>query len=234
MYCPTCGTSPDVVIVDGISLGTHVSKLTGLIRPPTHVDNTSEQVDSISSYRARGLPAIVQKDIRNVVNKIINLQTSDPFPDITKLAEYYPDLLAFIHLYLRSTNTIHQRVYRDLISQVAAPDIVLQLIPVSAIKPLKGLQLQGIAPIWLQCLCLVVGVVLASHRSEGSSIPHEICNLVGWLADCANQVFTNLAQHGPGQTEQNVSKGDWQQTGTCYELPTVHRCQVYQKLRHNT
>ncbi|KAI9457497.1 hypothetical protein HD554DRAFT_2030036, partial [Boletus coccyginus] len=50
MYCPTCGVSPDVVIVDDISLRMHVFKLTGSIRPPMHVDNTSEQVDSISSY----------------------------------------------------------------------------------------------------------------------------------------------------------------------------------------
>lgn len=234
MYCPTCGASPDVVIVDGISLGTHVSKLTGSIQPPTHVDNTSERVDSISSYRARGLPAIIQRDVRSVVNKIINLQTSDPFPDVTKLAKTYPELLAFIHLYLRSVNTIHQRSYCDLIAQVAAPDIVLQLIPVSAIEHLKGLQLQGTAPIWLQRLCPAIGAVLASHKSEGSSIPLEIRNLAGWLAERAHQVFTNLGQHDPGQIEQDISKENWQQTGTCYGLPAVRRRRVYPKLRYDT
>ncbi|KAF8833731.1 hypothetical protein BDN67DRAFT_976448 [Paxillus ammoniavirescens] len=60
MWCPTCGTSPAVVIADGISLGTHISKVTGLIRLPTHVDQTSEKVDSISTYHACGLPAITQ------------------------------------------------------------------------------------------------------------------------------------------------------------------------------
>ncbi|KAH7903036.1 hypothetical protein BJ138DRAFT_980104, partial [Hygrophoropsis aurantiaca] len=28
MLCPTCGSSPEVISADGISLGTHVSKLT--------------------------------------------------------------------------------------------------------------------------------------------------------------------------------------------------------------
>ncbi|KAF9236952.1 hypothetical protein BU15DRAFT_32130, partial [Melanogaster broomeanus] len=36
MMCPTCGLTPDIVIADGISLGTHVSKLTSSIRPPTY------------------------------------------------------------------------------------------------------------------------------------------------------------------------------------------------------
>ncbi|KAF8128390.1 hypothetical protein EV363DRAFT_1149279, partial [Boletus edulis] len=35
MMCSTCGVTPDIVIADGISLGTHVSKLTSSVCPPT-------------------------------------------------------------------------------------------------------------------------------------------------------------------------------------------------------
>ena len=45
MTCPTCGPYPSVVIVDGISLGTHTSKLVSSIQPPTFVDESSEQLD---------------------------------------------------------------------------------------------------------------------------------------------------------------------------------------------
>ncbi|KIJ11559.1 hypothetical protein PAXINDRAFT_157266 [Paxillus involutus ATCC 200175] len=108
MWCPTCGTSPAVVIADGISLGTHISKVTGLIQPPTYVDQTSEKVDSISTYRARGLPAITQQDVQSVINKIINLGPSDIIPDMSKLASTYPEVLACIYLYLHNrSKSIH-------------------------------------------------------------------------------------------------------------------------------
>ncbi|KAI0083761.1 hypothetical protein BDY19DRAFT_899808 [Irpex rosettiformis] len=50
MYCPTCGSTPNVVIADGISLGTHRSKLTTKVQPPTMTDSTSETINTISTY----------------------------------------------------------------------------------------------------------------------------------------------------------------------------------------
>ncbi|ETW80925.1 hypothetical protein HETIRDRAFT_319999, partial [Heterobasidion irregulare TC 32-1] len=38
MTCPTCGPNPSVVIADGVSLGTHSSKLTAVVKPPTYTD----------------------------------------------------------------------------------------------------------------------------------------------------------------------------------------------------
>ncbi|KAF9235541.1 hypothetical protein BU15DRAFT_35345, partial [Melanogaster broomeanus] len=134
MWCPTCGSSPEVVIADGISLGTHVSKLTASIQPPTFVDVRSEKVESISSYRARGLPAIIQRDMRSIVNKIVatpaTCHTPENISDIVKLANLYPQLWAFIQLYVHnSVTSVYYKPYRDFIQQIAAPDIVLQLVP---------------------------------------------------------------------------------------------------------
>ncbi|KAF9230538.1 hypothetical protein BU15DRAFT_69113 [Melanogaster broomeanus] len=77
MMCPTCGLTPDVVIADGISLGTHVSKLTSSIRPPI-----------ISSYGARCLPAITVHDLRTTVNKVL-VATLVPFGAISLLDEFH-------------------------------------------------------------------------------------------------------------------------------------------------
>ncbi|KAK7687207.1 hypothetical protein QCA50_009712 [Cerrena zonata] len=63
MVCPQCGPNPDIIIVDGVSLSTHVSKLTRHIHPPTFVDDTCENIDSITTYKARQLPAIPEKEI---------------------------------------------------------------------------------------------------------------------------------------------------------------------------
>ncbi|KAG1750673.1 hypothetical protein EDD22DRAFT_764764, partial [Suillus occidentalis] len=157
MQCPTCGSSPDIVIADGVSLGTHVSKLTKFISPPTFVDERSERVESISSYRARCLPAIPQKDIRTTVNKILDATVThipNILPDMSKLEVQYPELSSFIRLYCSNgTNSPYYRTYRDLIQQISAPDIVLQLIPVAAIKPLQQLRDQGSTPNWLQRTC---------------------------------------------------------------------------------
>ncbi|KAG2028938.1 hypothetical protein BDR03DRAFT_819427, partial [Suillus americanus] len=150
MQCPTCGSSPDIVIADGVSLGTHVSKLTKLISPPTFVDERSERVESISSYRARCLPAIPQKDIRSIVNKMLDATVThipDILPDMSKIDAQYPELSSFIRLYCSNgTHSPYYRTYRDLIQQISAPDIILQLIPVAAIKPLQQLRDQGSAP----------------------------------------------------------------------------------------
>ncbi|KIK94476.1 hypothetical protein PAXRUDRAFT_142731, partial [Paxillus rubicundulus Ve08.2h10] len=132
MWCPTCGSSPGVVIADGISLRTHVSKLTASIQPPTYVDETSEKIESISSYHARGLPAIIQRDMQNIINKIMTApatcNTPDNISDIVKLGNLYPQLWAFIQLYLcNGTKSVYYKSYRDLIQQITAPDIVLQL-----------------------------------------------------------------------------------------------------------
>ncbi|KAJ8596806.1 hypothetical protein M405DRAFT_725472 [Rhizopogon salebrosus TDB-379] len=167
MQCPTCGSSPDIVIADGVSLGTHVSKLTKSISPPTSVDGSSEQVDSISSYRARHLPAVPQKEIRTIINKILDATVThipDILPDMSKIDVQYPELSSFIHLYFRiGINSPYHRTYRDLIQQIAAPDIILQLVPMIAIAPLQQLREQGDAPNWLQSICPAFGAIVNAH-----------------------------------------------------------------------
>lgn len=72
MLCPACGPSPKVIIVDGISLGTHSSKLHPSICPPTFTDDASEHIESISSYQARHLPAIPQPAMCALVMKLLD------------------------------------------------------------------------------------------------------------------------------------------------------------------
>lgn len=131
MSCPTCGPSPPVVIADGVSLATRASKLTPGVRPPTFVDTMSERVESISSYKARGLPAIVQKDIRNAMNKFLDamsttLVASDAarspatLSNLSKVTEAYPVVGKFLNLIVStpSSSTLLRKVYRELARQV--------------------------------------------------------------------------------------------------------------------
>ncbi|KAF9230279.1 hypothetical protein BU15DRAFT_83840 [Melanogaster broomeanus] len=238
MWCPTCGSSPEVVIADGISLGTHVSKLTASIQPPTYVDVKSEKVESISSYRARGLPAIIQPDMRSIVNKIVaapaTCHTPENISNIVKLANLYPQLWSFIQLYIRnSVTSIYYKSYRDFIQQIAAPDIVLQLVPLSAVEALEHLDRSGVAQPWLQCLCPAIGAVINVHVSGGFTIPPELRRLAGWMAARASAVFSALAQHDPGMVTVSPAE-DWHKTGTYYGLPAIRRRRVYSKLKYDT
>ncbi len=141
MRCPTCGPSPRVIIVDGVSLGTHSSKLTSVIRPPTVTDALSENITSISSYRARFLPAIPEKAIQvmilkfletNSTVKLIQMDASGGYQFCT--AATYPALTNLLMLYMQAGSlSRHHKPYKTLIRQIAAPDIVLQLVPYDAI-----------------------------------------------------------------------------------------------------
>ncbi|KII82852.1 hypothetical protein PLICRDRAFT_96050 [Plicaturopsis crispa FD-325 SS-3] len=143
MACPLCGPSPEIVIADGISLGTHHSKLNDLVCPPTRVTESSEKVESISSWKARALPAIIQADLRSLVHKLLErtatcIPVPAELPDMSSLSSVYPDLMGLIRLYISNgTGSPHFKAYRNLIKQIAAPDIVLQLIPFDAIEPLR-------------------------------------------------------------------------------------------------
>ncbi|KAL6303927.1 hypothetical protein BKA93DRAFT_733998 [Sparassis latifolia] len=49
MHCPTCGPSLSIIIINGVSLMTHCSKLTLAVRLLTFTDQSSEQIESIFS-----------------------------------------------------------------------------------------------------------------------------------------------------------------------------------------
>ncbi|CDO77056.1 hypothetical protein BN946_scf184455.g6 [Trametes cinnabarina] len=101
MICPTCGPSPTIIIADGVTLATHASQLTTKVRPPTLTDTKSEVVSTISSYKARGLAAITQKDVRTLVIKFVESVAAGPLadmssvPDISSMAQMYPALSNF-------------------------------------------------------------------------------------------------------------------------------------------
>ncbi|KAG1891838.1 uncharacterized protein F5891DRAFT_1197280 [Suillus fuscotomentosus] len=210
MQCPTCGSSPDIVIADGVSLGTHVSKLTKSISPPTSVDERT----------------IPQKDICTTVNKISDATVThipNILPDMSKIDAQYPELSSFICLYCSNgTNSPYYRTYRDLIQQIAAPDIVLQLIPVAAIEPLQQLREQGNPPNWLQSICPAFGAVINAHVNGQCPIPNDIRNIAGWLAARADDVYTRLAQHEPSPMLQPTSE-PWEKIGICYGLPEIRK-----------
>lgn len=80
---------------------------------------------------------------------------------------------------------------------MAAPDIVLQLVPYPAIVPLQELACTGTDNQWIQALCPALGRVLQVHRTAETRIPSQVLCLVGWLAERAQSVYDRLAQHDP-------------------------------------
>lgn len=130
--CPTCGPSPSVVIADGVSLATHASKLKGAnIKPPTFTDSSSERIESISSYKARQLPAIHDRSIRREVSEFLVATTMtrttallNPISVSTTIEASYPELAALLRLSVAQEITMiavqHKRkALRDLIRQVS-------------------------------------------------------------------------------------------------------------------
>lgn len=147
MMCSTCGIALDIVIADGISLGTYVSKLTSSVYPPTCTNEHSEQILTISSYGACCLPAITLCQHQTTVNKTLAaMATLHPmadldagtFPDTSKLMDELPVLSLFINLYLTNgVDSPFHHTYHDLIQQIATPNIMLQLVPFLAIAVLE-------------------------------------------------------------------------------------------------
>ncbi|KAF7792679.1 hypothetical protein EIP86_003777 [Pleurotus ostreatoroseus] len=242
MYCPQCGSSPSIVIVDGISLATHTSKLIPTVRPPTYTDEHSEINSTISSYKARQLPAIPQVPLRAVAKQIINeIAGTAPIgelkPDtIVDLNTRYPAFAAYLSmLNSRGRHSAMFKPCRDFALQIIAPDIVLQLVPVSAIPLLQAMaNPMSEPPSWLQSLCPALGSVINSHVALGAPLPLEVRHVAVWLAHRAQEVYDRLAQHEPGIIQSNIPPEPWQQTGTYYGLPAVRRRRVYSKLRYDS
>lgn len=243
MKCPTCGPTPKVVIADGVSLGTQRSKLTASVSPPTRTSTNSDRVDSISTWKSRKLPTIPQKDIRTSIQRLLEATKThmpDQLPDLRKITDTYPVLHEFIRLYIQNDiASPHYRSYRNLIQQIAAPDIVLQLVPYRAIEPLRSIEQSSTSvPDWLQCYFPAFGHVILSHRQNhvgqesNFCLPIEVRRLAGWLASCAEDVYARLAQHDPAPP-QNLPAESWQSTGTYYGLPAIRRRRVYTKLRYD-
>ncbi|KAI0672113.1 hypothetical protein C8Q78DRAFT_1124971, partial [Trametes maxima] len=132
MQCPTCGPSPPVVIADGVSLATQASKLAGTgVKPPTYTDSRSERVESISSWKARQLPAIHEKAIRKCILEYLAetaIRAPSVPPDLSAVNSTYPEVASLLRLTMfeeymavTATNGLQQsrrKALRDLIRQV--------------------------------------------------------------------------------------------------------------------
>lgn len=243
MSCPTCGSTPDVVIADGISLGTHRSKLTASVQPPTRTDSGSEVVNTISSYKARHLPAIPHAPVRSTLNKIIDAKDDQVTGAVEgpavqanqQLTSLYPAVRALVDLWLTFERTTAQyRTYRSLLRQIAAPDIVLQLVSFDAIPLLRSFaEPNAEPPAYLQARCPALGAVIASHKNDGSVIPLQLREAVDWLVTRAVDVYSRIAQHEAAPVDFHAPLDDWTKSGTVYGLSAVRRRRVYPKLYHD-
>ncbi len=108
MKCPTCGPSPQVVIVDGVSLSTHSSKLTSVIQPPTVTDASSENITLISSYGTHLLPAIPEKTTQVMILKFLETNSTVKLTQTDASGRYqlctaatYPTLTNLLMLYMQ-------------------------------------------------------------------------------------------------------------------------------------
>lgn len=243
MTCSTCGPHPEVIIVDGLSLATQSSKLGSSVRPPTFVDGSSEQIESISTYKARRLPAVPEAPMRATALALLDeisasVTRSTPIPNLGDFATQYEPFARFIHFIglAKQQGSRHYAAYRSLALQIAAPDIVLQLVPFNAITELDALATcpDVPPPPWLQALCPAVGAVINSHLAERSELPAEFRIVAGWLATRARDVFEQLAQHDAASPVlAGLPQRPWQETGTWYGIPAVRQRRVYTKLQHD-
>ncbi|KAF9463495.1 hypothetical protein BDZ94DRAFT_1163969, partial [Collybia nuda] len=177
MKCPTCGPSPKIIIADGISLGIHAAKVTPSTCPPTLTSAGSPQIESISSYKARSLPAVVQPDVHTTILKLLDVSTSHvpcEMPNTQKLQTLYPALYDFIALYFSAgLASLHHNPYRGLFQQISAPDIILQLIPQYAIEVLWSIAKSDPAsnvPEWIQFLVPAFGRAYPKLQYDSSTM----------------------------------------------------------------
>lgn len=138
MYCPICKHDHKVLTCDKIALGYANKYLTGALRPPTWLDDMSDQRPKVQSIPMKSFDAKVlrlSKEVMKLLPKEVTTWTGSDYSSFkfiisVKLAELLPQLQAdsasaeakalagFIDLCERTPFSPLRKGFRDLLSQV--------------------------------------------------------------------------------------------------------------------
>lgn len=117
--------------------------------------------------------------------------------------------------------------------QIAADDIILQLVPYSSISLLGEFfkSLTCTAPPHLQLWIPSFGNVLAAFSSPNvwAGIPIALQALADWLSRRAYEVYISLPQHNVPNPSK-LPDLDWHTTGVCYVAPAIRIRSHYPKI----
>lgn len=122
--------------------------------------------------------------------------------------------------------------------QIAADDIILQLVPHPAISLLSEFAKSPTAtpPPHLQLWIPSFGNVLAAFRTNNLPVPLALQHLADWLSRRAYQVFVFLSEknvlQNPSESSQDQEQ-DWRTTGVCYGKPTIRVRPCYKNIKHD-
>ncbi|KAF8509302.1 hypothetical protein BU17DRAFT_99017 [Hysterangium stoloniferum] len=141
--------------------------------------------------------------------------------------ELYPVISEFLKFYISLSDSKIIVPVRELLCQIAAEDIIFQLVPLTAVSLLQELAVKKIPP-HLQLWCPSMGNIILSYTAKQS--PEPLFKIAQWLSDCAQQVYSSLSLHTPSPPTNIASHLDWRVSGSGYGGPPIQMQPSYPEI----
>ncbi|KAL0066843.1 hypothetical protein AAF712_006038 [Marasmius tenuissimus] len=191
MYCQQCGTNPDCLIWDGVTLGFGRKHLSDSLKPPTHTDKSSP-------IRQRTRKAGGDSDEERDAAK-----DSGSFDLILRRLILVSQELATLFKRTFCPNAQIEmklkRLYGNLFEQIAAKESVLQMIAPRAIDELKDFVA---CPDWHMASRLVntpaLYNVLEGEMKVNGKYPKDLINACRWMHTRAAEVLAQVTAKDVG------------------------------------
>ncbi|KIJ31609.1 hypothetical protein M422DRAFT_53298 [Sphaerobolus stellatus SS14] len=179
MRCPTCGPHPEIVIADGVSIGYSVTKQKAGLYAPSMTTTDSPTYSSVNLKFS--CSAISSGPLRKLIRDLT--ATKIPPHVINGAAgqqQQFPVIMEFWKFYITLYDAKKIIPVREFLRQIAAEDIIFQLVPLSAISLLEQFSETRVAAPHLPLWCPALGNVLVAYSEE--AIPLILLKVAGWLS----------------------------------------------------
>lgn len=203
MTCPQCGSEPEIVIADGISMGYTAKFKSGTLKPPTAISPTSLHRPQIrtsisKTFLQLSLAAWTKNDINNF-KKTISEFTKTCFTSWRPLTPTLnddinrPDFPPAFKAYINLVVTARELSLLRLMEQLTTDEIMFVVVPPTAFLPLKSFLLNEEIN---DNLFLTVPILQKIHTSIGLTnvdVKFFLCLMFNSLVKLIN----SLSRHNP-------------------------------------
>ncbi|KIJ33106.1 hypothetical protein M422DRAFT_52565 [Sphaerobolus stellatus SS14] len=226
MCCPMCGLHPEIVIADGVSIGYSVMKQKAGLHPPSMT--TEKSLEKADINLNGSCAAICVPSLRKLFQDLTATKVPLWTLDVTdNQRQQFPYMIEFFKYYMSLTDSKKITPVRELICQIAADDIIFQLVSVSTIPLLKSFSESKRPAPHLPLWCPAFGNMLFAYSDE--AYPPVFFRIAGWLPSCTTEIYELVVSYGiSSELENSVEEEwDWRVTGCWYSGPTIQKRPKY-------
>ncbi|KAL0067311.1 hypothetical protein AAF712_005537 [Marasmius tenuissimus] len=223
MTCDQCGTEPDCLIWDGVTLGFGRKHLSDSLKPPTHTDNSSPIRQRTYPKKPQMLPETRDQPLRRLVRRWVtasmkkkgsgsnderdSARDSESFDLILRRLVLISEEMASLFKQTFTPNaqidTKLKKLYGALFEQVAAEESVLQMIMPRSFGGLKDFTIRQD---WNSASRLVdipaLYNVLEGEMKVNGRYPKDVIEASRWMHERAVQVLEHVTAKDAGISEE--------------------------------